>query len=175
MPLSWDAFIKWFGDHLSPTYSSVLLIVSTITLLCGDAILRHFGLPPMPPQYKMWARGGILLFGTTFLVLVLRCIGRWISRQWESYKHKKAIKKHLYQLPVDQMLVLIQYVQSGKSSLVFLPSDGAVCALEHRGILYRSSNVGYSRVGFAYNVTPVAAEFLRRSEFQKILLAQRPE
>jgi hypothetical protein len=172
---SWDALLKWFGDHLSPTYSSVLFIVFTVALFWGNAVLGYLGLPPMPPQYRMWAAGGTLLFGTTLLVLTIRGLGRRISNWWVSHQHKKAIKKHLHQLPADQMRILLEYVQSGKNSLVFQPTNGAVCDLEHRGILYRSSNFGNVMAGFAYNITPTAAEFLRRTEFQKILLAQRPQ
>jgi hypothetical protein len=74
-------------------------------------------------------------------------------------------------MPVDQLSILFQYVEADKSSLNFQPNNGAVRDLEHRGILYRSSEMGSIRLGFPYSIHPNVRALLTREKFQEVLLA----
>lgn len=170
------AALKWLGDHLSFRYFSMLFLMCIAFLFGINPALEYLGLPDIAPAYRVGAVSGALLFavGMVFSVLDKTCMS--IISIWKRHQQDKAIRDHLHNLPADQTRILLRYVQDRKSSLWFDAYDGAVCDLVKRGILYRSSDVPHRILDvFPYTVTSEALPYIRRTEFQKILLSQSLE
>jgi hypothetical protein len=166
-----EAFFRWIGTHLSPRYSAMLVVPLSLLLFLPLQYLAYFKLD----HFAMDNRGSIsLAFFITCSVLIVSMVAKtceWAMNGIRSHRHKHGIRKYIENAPTDQMSILITYAQSQKSSLMFQPTNGAVCDLEQRGILYRSSPLGNRMSGFPYSIHPDAQIFLRRRTFQKILLA----
>lgn len=170
------AVLEWIFDHLSFRYFSMFFVLSLIFLLGINPLLQYFGLPVIPPVYRViTACIALLAFaGTCFTSIEM---GWKRFALWQTgYRHRREIEEHLHNLPVDQMKVLLRFVESRKSSLPFDLYEGAVRDLEKRGILYQSSEVAHRMLDvYPFTITPEAMRFLRRSEFQKFLLSQRTD
>lgn len=144
----------------------IVIIVTAVLIFIPARFFSYFGLEPFARVYRGWISLSFLVAAT---ILVLRLV----SLGWERVgfsRHQKAVRGHLENLGTDQINVLLQYVQSGKNSITWPPSNGAVRDLENKGILYRSSDMGHLISGFPYSVTPAAARYLRPKAFQSLLL-----
>jgi superinfection exclusion protein B len=86
-------------------------------------------------------------------------------------RHRSAevLTKHFENLASDHISILLEYVQTGKNSIHFSPTNGAVQDLVYKGILYRPFQQMRSDGMMAYNVTAQASEFLRHDRFQEVL------
>jgi hypothetical protein len=170
-----ETFLKWLDDHFSFRYFAMFFILSLAFLLGINPFLAWLGLPPVPPTYRVVAAIMTLIFGCGSGLFFIEA-GYNRLKAWRGIsKHEELIREHLNALPVDHLKILLGFSESGKNSLLFYPSNGSVCELQRLGILYRPSNLGNWDGQFAYNLTPVAAKYLRRSKFQEILLNQRPQ
>ncbi len=171
-----EGAFKWIDSHFSFRYFAMFFILSVAFLFGINPLLARLGLPSIPSGYRVAAAAASLIFGAGVIFFTfegaIKKIGKWRSQSLAD----EEIRNHLHALPADQARVLLQYVQSGKSSQMFDPFIGAVCDLERRGILYQSSNVAHRKLGvLPYTIAPQAMKYLRQKEFQKILLDQRTD
>jgi len=168
--------IRWIGDHLSLRYFSMLFLMCVAFLFGINPALRNLGLSPVASIYHVWAACGAVITGAGMLFSFLEKICMRISSVRKAHKQEIGIRDHLRNLPTDQMQILSRYAQTGKSSLSFDEYQGAVCDLERRGILYRSSNVPHRGLGtFPYTITPVALRYMQQPEIKTILQGQKVE
>jgi hypothetical protein len=170
-----ETFLKWLDDHFSFRYFAMFFILSLAFLLGINPFLAWLGLPPVPPAYRVIAAIMTLIFGCGSGLFSLEAGYKRFAVWRDTNKYEELLLEHLHNLPVDHLKILLGFSESGKNSLLFYPSNGVVCELQRLGILYRASNLGNWDGPFAYNLTPVAAKYLRRTKFQEILLNQRPQ
>jgi len=152
--------IRWLEQHLSLHGAAVLVsAVAAILLLLPAAAVRFLALGSITNVYRPWIS---LSFIVTAAFLIIEKVG-FVRHQW-------VVRSHLENIGTDQINVLLRYVESGKSSISWPISSGAVRDLENKGILYRSSELGNITDGWSYSVAPAAVKFLRPKAFQKLLL-----
>jgi hypothetical protein len=82
---------------------------------------------------------------------------------------EKEIETYFENLSRDEIGKLQQYADGNYTTQYFWPSDGIVQGLVHKGILYCSASTPGGRGRLAYNVTPLAAPYLKKHTFQEIL------
>jgi hypothetical protein len=168
-----DTGLKWIDAHFSLRHFLMFFLLCAAFVFLVNPVLVYLGLPPLPPIYRTTAVAGMVLFGVGTVFFSVEKVVLWVRDRWHKHKWRVAIKEHLHNLPADQFPILLRFGQTRASSVVLHPSNGAVCDLEQRGILYRSANVGNVRDGFAYSLTPEALHYFRGPEFQKLLLNQK--
>ena len=99
----------------------------------------------------------------------------WSPESWLKYFHLFEFSQNYrwaISLTLIQLEILLKYAKTDKSSLNFELSNGAVCDLVNRGILYQPSKIGHYIEGFPFSIHPNAQAFLTRGKYQKILLAR---
>ena len=171
-----DGAFRWADSHFSFRYFFTLFVLCLVFLLGINPLLAGLGLPAISSAYRALAAAGCLIFGAGTIVFALEAGIKKGQELWKKRATDKAIRDHLHALPADQIAVLLRYVQSDKSSQMFDPYIGAVCDLERRGILYRSSNVAHRTLGILpYTITPAALPYLRSKKFQEILSSQKTD
>lgn len=163
---------KWVADHLSPHYSSILALFLGFLLWSPESWLKYFHLFEFSQNYR-WAISLTLILSVSVLVVTLvekasKNVHSWFRR----ILHQRLIQKYILTMPTDQLEILLKYAKTDKSSLNFELSNGAVCDLVNRGILYQPSKIGHYIEGFPFSIHPNAQAFLTRGKYQKILLAR---
>jgi len=168
-----EAVLKWIDSHFSFRYFVMFFILSIAFLFGVNPLLAALGLPPIPVGYRVVAASLSIITGAGALFFSFErgCVEA--KKFWQIRQTKEQIRRHFEHLPFDQVEVLRQYTGSGKSTVKFQPDNGAVRDLVRRGVLYPSSNQGTLFDGFPYTITPIAEDFLRREEFQKLTLKRK--
>ncbi|MGB8031410.1 MAG: super-infection exclusion protein B [Terracidiphilus sp.] len=165
-----EVFVKWIADHVSPRYMAVLGLVCAFLLWAPVNWLKYFRLWEFSQNYR-WAIGLTFFVSVAVLIVELaKTLYGSTKRGWDSFRYKRKQKKTLEALPQDQLLLLLDYVHNDRSSMTFQPNNGAVCDLENKGFLYRTSAMGTRQVGFPYSIRPDVRGILTAKKIQKILI-----
>lgn len=164
------ALIGWFRASTKPMI--ILALLAGASIFLPAVWQQQMGIFAFTRSHLVF-EWGVFLFCVGMVILTaIEKIGKMISRRWNSYCFKRQMKEHLYSLPKDQLQILFKFGETRRSSLILLPTDGAVCDLVNRGILYQSAQLGRLN-GVAFSVTPSALPYLRGRKFQELLLKQK--
>ena len=89
----------------------------------------------------------------------------FMKGQKKVLKNRKETQRFLASLSSDEKAILKDYVAKDVSTVHFSIASGVANALEAKGILYRSSNLGIAGAGdlFPYSIQPVALDLLRKN------------
>jgi len=166
--LAWfKTFVTWFRAPIKTML--VLAFLAGAAIFVPASRQKQMGILDFTRSHLAWEWAILLFCASIVLLTVLERIWKPINAFIQTLLLKRRVRNHLYNLPDDQVQVLLKYVTTRRSSLVFPPSDGSVCDLANKGILYRSADIGTFPQGFSYTITPYAAKYLAMQEFQKIL------
>ena len=123
--------------------------------------------------FKAGFCGLMLLFtGADHFFVTPRSILR--AAKVKSDAAKKGIETHLENLSRDEIEKLLQYSDGNYTSRHFYSNDGVIQGLVRKGILYEASNKSTALFAgiepmFPFNVTDLAAPYLRKESFQQIV------
>jgi hypothetical protein len=164
------AVFQWLGKF-TPRYAFVIALLTGVLLFESSKTLKYFNLDTLAHTY----RGIIaLIFIASVLLLAsypVSIAGNWVVNGINRHRVRRVIKKNLESLGSDQVALLMQYAQSGKSTILIPFHKTAIAEdLLEKGILYRPAQIGNAMDGIGYSITSEAAPFLRYKAFQKILL-----
>lgn len=114
----------------------------------------------------------LLFIGIDHFIIAPRSAHR--TARIKSDPAKKGIETYFKNLSRDEIEKLSQYAEGNYTSRSFFPNDGIVHGLIHKGILYEASNKSVTlfpgaQPMFPYNVTDLAAPYLRKERFQQIV------
>jgi hypothetical protein len=168
--LAWGDIFKWLGTF-TPRYAVVIAAISGLLLFTPEGKLKYFDLDGFAHVH----RSVIALVFAAMIVLLasypLSAVWKWLGSKVIDYRVHRTIRKRLYNLGSDQVALLLRYAESGRNTILVPFHQTAVAEdLSQKGILYRPAQIGNTRDGVGYSVTPEAAPLLRYKVFQKILL-----
>jgi hypothetical protein len=160
--------LNFIGGLSSKNLLVILLSISLasgVLLFSRDDFLKHIGLDNFQAQFEEWI-GVTFLVSTVLLVSVLAAtLFQWAqskySKSKESRRRKTKRTEILQTLTPAERGILRRYVLRNTQTQYFNIGDGVVAGLEHKGIIYKATQVGYHR-SWAYNITPWAWEFLKK-------------
>jgi superinfection exclusion protein B len=168
MPTWVTAVLNWLGKF-SPRYAVVLVILTGVLLFAPDTFLRYFGVDVFAHAYRGYI---FLVFGFSAILTVTypaEHVGKFVSGRIAKYQYQRHIEENLLNLGSDQIAILSEYAQSGKST-IWIPHDQMALAedLISKGILNRHAQPD-SGGGFCYTLSSQASRLLRYKKFQEIL------
>ena len=135
------------------------VILASGVLLLGPARLHEtIGLKPSIDNYRTWIGLVFLVSGS---VIVVRA-GDGIQGLVRRKRRFKRMQVRLHNLTLDEKMVLLQYVNQNSRTEYFLLSNGVVAELESEGILFRVTELGDMRDGFAYSMQNWAWDYLHK-------------
>jgi hypothetical protein len=146
----------------------VLLNRRLLVLIAGVAVGLLVLSYAVPPELIVAGARPYLLFlaGAGGAVILVHW-GFDADEAIKKHNKMKALEADLKHLAADQSTILLQFVESGKNSIHFSPTNGAVQDLVYNGILYRPEQQLNGLGQIAYNITPQAAKFLGMKNFRK--------
>ena len=137
MPLWMAAVIQWIERHLSPQRLSIITVALTAILLFAPGqFLKYFGLDAFAQSHRGIISlffGGSLILLVSYPVSVAWNLGK---KALQDYRYQRQIKKYFESLGSDEIAILLQYAESGKSSIRFSRTNGCVRGLVDKRILY---------------------------------------
>lgn len=165
----WEKILDWLGKF-SPRYAVVLWVGSGFLLWSPARWLEPFALASFAETYRAYI--ALVFVASTLWVLTFPVQQLWLVGSKHLYVHRKRkqLEHYFLHLGTDQVLILLKYVESGKNSIHFYPTEGAVQDLVYKGILYRPAQQLTINGQIAYNITQEAARFLEPETFQELLL-----
>ena len=170
MPSWITAVLQWLGKF-SPRYAAVIAALAGALLFAPGKTLKFFDLDALARAHR--GTISLIFFASAFLLVSypVSIAGNWVMVGINSYRFRRTIKKHLHNLGSDQVELLMQYVKSGKNTILVPYHKMAIAQdLVEKGILHRPGQIANAMNGIGYSVMPEAAPFLRYKVFQKILL-----
>lgn len=158
----------WLG-HYRPRYAVMVSGVTALLLFSSTKTLARFGLDAFVHDHK--AAISLIFVAATVLLLTypLEYAGKATIGAFRAGGSRHKIKSVFYNLGSDEITVLTKYAESGKSSVRFPLTNGAVHSLVNKGVLYRPQPQTTAYGEIAYNIVPLAVPHLRYDKFQKAI------
>jgi hypothetical protein len=169
MPSWIAAVLQWLGKF-TPRYAFVIGLVAAALLFTPGRALKYFDLDAFANTHR--STSALIFAASVFLLLSypISIVGNWIVGEVNGYRYKRMIKRHMENLGSDQIALLMQFAESGRSTIIVPFHKSAIAQdLVEKGILYRPAQIG-DMSGIGFSVTPEAAPFVRYKTFQKIVL-----
>ena len=156
--LSIGKFILKALENMNVKQVTILLsLVTAVLLFSPDVFIDKLGLMAFKKSYHSWI-GLTFLFSTGFaipnLVKPFLLTGTPAGRK---------IKSYLRNLTPKECEILKQYIQKNTRTQYLDLTDGIVAGLEHNKILYQARNISAGDTTFAYNMQPVAWNYLKKN------------
>ena len=164
-----DAVLSWIGKF-TPRYAVVLGILTALLLFAPAHFLAFFGLVSFTNSYRGYIA---LVFGFCLFLIatyLVEHVWKLCDEMLSEPRHQRKMEQALQNLGLDQVRVLLQYVESRKNSVHFSRANGAVWDLVKKGILYPPDEQIDEHGLLAFNLTPLAQKLLRDKKFQDLLV-----
>ncbi len=126
----------------------------------------------LPEEYaKILAVDGFrneyrVFLGPAFLLTLSFCAARVFNFFMQRYRQKQALKKlqeALHRLTPEEKGYLIPYIEGQQNTVKVGMDDGVMAGLRSKGITYLPVSMGDLLNGFAFNLQPLAREFLEKN------------
>ncbi|KVE33149.1 super-infection exclusion protein B [Burkholderia sp. TSV86] len=142
-------FIQTVLDFLklAPSYLSIFGIAAAFLLFTPDRIAQQLGVLEFA-KHNRAALGLTVIAATSHLVV----------------RHRNRVLQYLMQLTEDELDVLQPYVLQMTRSARYRPDDGVVRGLVRAGVLYQATALGHTSEGFAFNLTDVAWQYIKKEQ-----------
>lgn len=136
-------------------------LASGVVLLGPSSFTSSLGLDAILSTHRSWIGVGFLLSTSIFVSSIgakfVKLIGPAILDKWKTRQRRKG----LHCLTPPEKAKLAEYLRNTSSTRSFHMSDGVVCGLVGKGILYVASSFGHpGGFSFPFNLQPWAWEYL---------------
>lgn len=154
--------LKGIGEILKhlPRYFLGIFIASGLLLFGPGSLIYSFGLRDIVANLRPYIGGAFLISGIFSIIplgnRLLTSAARWVK----SAKHTRGLKRQLRGLTPGERLILADYVVNDTSSRMHTLNNGIVKGLEHKKIIYCSTQLSDPYGRFAFNVQPWAKGYL---------------
>jgi hypothetical protein len=142
-------------------YTSPLFFFSAFLLFLPDSILTKFGFLNFRNDYRL-AIGLVFLLTVSFILSnVVNFFRGKIKDYWCVRAYKNYIISYLKELTPPEKAVLKKFIFNDTQSQNLDIMSGVTKGLEAKKIIVRAANVGSLFGGFAFNIQPLAYEYLK--------------
>jgi superinfection exclusion protein B len=100
-----------------------------------------------------------------FVVWIIFFVGAPILDALDTWRLRRSGLKTLRDLTDDEKRFLRPYIHGGENTQYAQYSDGVVRGLDHKGVIYRASNVSMPGGGFPFNLQPYMRRLLREHTY----------
>lgn len=103
--------------------------------------------------------------GPTFLLFVFFLLSRIVNKVYSNiliFIENRKLESTLDELTSEEVKYLSEFILSGENSIHKSISDGVVCGLQAKNIVFRPSMVAAHGYTFAYNLQPWARKYLNK-------------
>jgi hypothetical protein len=149
---------------VTPVILVGIALATGVGLFAGDHLMTALGLVELRAHYR--AHLGIAFIAASSLLVAQTGAWFWqltvskIQRTRRGRRELAALQHSLSFLSPDEQAYLVPFIHGQANTLYFRIEDGIAGGLVAKHILYRSSNIGHMRTGFAHNIQPWAKEYL---------------
>lgn len=119
--------------------------------------------------YRVWILMMFWLAASLLLARLISWLAKHIGQFYGTAWKRHRIRKHLLNMPRDQLQIGMAYVKERRVSMPFGEHSGAIRDLEQRGIVYQAGTVLSPRGTYPFAIHDDALEFFTEHGFQKIL------
>lgn len=144
-----------------------VVIAASVGVFGSDGLMASLGLAELRTQYRPYLGGTLVLASSVLIAQGLAAIGRLVPSYLEKRRKKRRaaealaqMQDALHSLTPDEKAYLLPFAIEEQNTLYFQIEDGVAGGLVAKHILFRSSNIGHMRSGFAHNIQPWAREYL---------------
>ena len=165
----WKTVFELLTGPRAVFYSVLLTLISSLFMFASDAWLKSQGMYEFSAKWH-WAI--FLVFWVALCVFSLSLI-QWIGnaalRKWIKYRVVEVKRRHLVNMPNDQLSVAMKYASQEKISLPWGPHSGAVKDLVKRNILYQAGDVLSPIQTYPFALHEDVVKFFTPKGFQRIM------
>jgi hypothetical protein len=148
-----------------PSIYLAALIASALLLFLPDNVLARIGLAHLLDTYRMYV--GVIFIASASLLAVsmILSVGAPLLDMLDTWRLHRSGLKTLRDLTDDEKRFLRPYIHSGENTQYAQYSDGVVRGLDHKGVIYRASNVSMPGGGFPFNLQPYMRRLLKEHSY----------
>lgn len=146
--------VKTFND-LAVKPLLAVAVASGALVFAPATIVAKLGMDKFVAEHRSWLGLALLVSCAYLFAHAVVFLAREVRDKFETRAVRKAQIEYLKGLAPDEKSRLAPYIQDQKSSVVYQITDGVVHGLVAKGILFRSSDVGFG-TGFSFNIQPWA-------------------
>ena len=160
---------NWLKDHLSARYSSILSLVCCFIIWAPERLLSYLSLLELSHKFRWLATLVLLLCSAVVLVTSAESAVKPLGGRLRKFRQFRYMKRQMEHMAVDQLDILFQYADQGRSSIYFQSENGAAVDLLRRGFLYNPTPHVRLSAGLAFALTTLGQRLADKERIQRIL------
>lgn len=156
--------VKEIGMRIA---TATIAITAGTILFAPPSVLSALGLTDFMLDNRGFLGLLFLLSLGTLTVLFLQSLSSLISSERAEHLRERSTEQRRVEVLMDltpsEKAYLLPYIRDQEGTQYFSLTDGVAGGLVAKGILFRASNLGSMKTGFAYNLQPWARRQLAKN------------